>query len=310
MDDFPWIFQQSMNKPLLLDVPLRNHSTFRIGGQARYFFEAEALPELVAAIGLCRRRDQPYYLIGGGSNLLFDDAGFQGLIIKNSCRGVTLREEEEIEVLSGNRLSGVVEFAAAKGLEGMEFLAGIPGTLGGAVFGNAGAYGKAIGDLLKEAVLLDRQGEEIEVGADFFQFGYRSSSLRISHTVLLRAVFGLRRGEEAGIRARMEEYIVQRRANHPPAGTACAGCYFKNPVLPDGGKVSAGKVLDESGAKAVRWGDAAVSAKHGNFIVNEGQARAEDVLRLAEALKKRVRERCGYELEEEVIFLPATASMP
>jgi len=116
MDDFPWIFQQSLQKPLLLDVPLRNHSTFRIGGPARYFFEAEALPEVVAAISLCRRRDQPYYLIGGGSNLLFDDAGFQGLIIKNNCRGLALREGEEDEVLSGNRLSAVVQFSASKSL--------------------------------------------------------------------------------------------------------------------------------------------------------------------------------------------------
>lgn len=310
MNDFPMVFQQSLLKPLLQDVPLRDHSTFRIGGRARYFFEAESLPDLAAAIRLCRRLAQPYYLIGGGSNLLFDDAGFQGLIIKNNCRGVALRAEGEVEVISGNRLSGVVEFAAANSLQGMEFLAGIPGTLGGAVFGNAGAFGKSIGELLKGAVLLGRQGEEIMVGADFFQFGYRRSSLRISHAVLLRAVFGLRRGEETRIRDRMAKHLAQRRVNHPPAGTACAGCYFKNPVLPDGRKVSAGKTLDDSGAKVLKSGGAAVSAQHGNFIVNEGQARAEDVLRLAEELKKRVKERCGYELEEEVIFLPATASMP
>jgi UDP-N-acetylmuramate dehydrogenase len=310
MNDFPEVFQQFLLKPLLQDVPLRDHSTFRIGGRARYFFEAESLPDLMAAVKLCRRLAQAYYLIGWGSNLLFDDAGFDGLIIKNSCRGVSLRAGEEVEVISGNRLSGVVEFAAANSLEGMEFLAGIPGTLGGAVFGNAGAFGKSIGDLLKEAVLLGRQGEEIAVGADYFQFGYRRSSLRTSHDVLLRAVFGLRRGEEAVIRARMAENLAQRRANHPPAGTACAGCYFKNPVLPDGRKVSAGKALDETGAKTLTSGGAAVSAQHGNFIINEGQARAEDVLRLAEELKKRVREKCGYELEEEVIFLPAASSMP
>lgn len=310
MDTFPAAFERTLGKPLRQDVPLREHSSFCIGGRARYFFEARDLAEITAAIGLCRSLFLPYYLVGSATNILFDDAGFKGLIIRNACATITLGPGGEVEALSGARLSSVVEFAARAGLGGMEFLAGIPGTVGGAVFGNAGAFGRSIGNILKTAVLFDTQGGEITVPADYFRFSYRRSRLRDEHLTLLRAVFMLEPGNEADIRARISENLDQRRKNHPPWNTACAGCYFKNPVLKDGSKVSAGKVLEEAGAKSLRSGGAAVSSYHSNFIVNEGQATAEDVLKLAAELKKRVRERTGYELEEEVIYLPADASMP
>lgn len=310
MPDFPRIFEQTLNAPLRRNVVLSDYSSFRIGGRARYFFEARELSEIKAAIDLCRRQAMPFYLIGSGTNLLFDDAGFRGVIIKNSCRGISPRMSRDIEALSGTSLSEVVDFAAGRGLQGMEFLAGIPGTVGGAVFGNAGAFGRSIGELLAEAVVFDFQGGETSVPPQYFGFSYRRSRLRVEHAVLLQAVFHLTPGEEGPIRARMDEYLGQRRLKHPPRETACAGCYFKNPVLADGSKVSAGKVLEEAGARAARSGDAAVSARHSNFIVNEGRARAKDVLRLASQLKEKVRELYGYELEEEVIYLPAGASMP
>jgi len=309
MEDFSKDFEQTVGKALRRDVPLREHSSFRIGGPARYYFEAEHPAELKAAVALCRSRSMPYYLMGGGYNLLFDDAGFGGVIIKNVCRGMALKSAQ-IDVFSGTKLSAFVEFAAKNGLEGIEFLAGIPGTVGGAVCGNAGAFGRSLGEVLTEAVLLDRKGEEITVGPDYFRFSYRRSFLRTSQEILLKAVFGLRPGDETWIRSRISEYLEQRRTKHPPPDTACAGCYFKNPVLPDGRKVPAGKILEDAGAKTLKSGDAGVSSCHGNFIINEGRARAEDVLSLAEVLKKRVKESSGYELEEEVIFLPATASMP
>jgi len=310
MPDFSLAFAQKTNRPLRRGVLLSEHASFRIGGRARYFFEARQPAEIKAAIELCRREKVPFYLIGAGTNLLFDDAGFRGLVIKNECRGISLRSPLEIEALSGTGLSDACEFAAGRGLQGMEFLAGIPGTIGGAVFGNAGAFGRSIGELLVEAVLFDTRDEEITVPAGFFDFGYRSSRLKAKHDVLLKVVLGLAPGDETRIRTRMDEYLALRWQKHPPRETSCAGCYFKNPVLADGTKVSAGKALEEVGAKALRSGDAAVSACHSNFIVNEGRARAKDVLRLASKLKKKVRELSGYELEEEVIFVPADASMP
>lgn len=310
MEDFPAAFNRAVGRPVRQDVFLREHSSFCIGGAAAFFFEARTRAELRAAVLVSRRQAVPFYLIGSATNILFDDEGFRGLILKNACEGTSLGEASRIDALSGTRLAGVVEFAAGRGLSGMEFLAGIPGTLGGAVFGNAGAFGRAIGDILVSAELLDARGEEISVGPDFFRFSYRRSRLRDEHLVLLRASLALSPGSEAAIRAKMDDYIAQRRAKHPPWETACAGCYFKNPVLPDGSRVSAGKILEEAGAKTLRSGGAAVSARHANFIVNEGGAKAEDVLKLAAALKKCVRERSGYELEEEVVYLPADASMP
>lgn len=310
MDTFPAAFERTIGKTLRQNVVLGEHSSFGIGGKARYFFEAGDLAEIKSAIGLCRSLSLPYYLIGSATNILFDDAGFNGLIIKNACAAITPRPGGEVESLSGTRLSSLVEFAARAGLAGMEFLAGIPGTVGGAVFGNAGAFGRSIGDILTRAVLFDGQGREMTVPAGYFRFSYRRSRLREEHLILLSAVFRLEPGSEAAIRARISENLGQRRRNNPPGNTACAGCYFKNPILKDGSKVSAGKVLEEAGAKTVKSGDASVSSRHGNFIINEGRATAADVLKLAAELKKRVRERFGYELEEEVIYLPADASMP
>jgi UDP-N-acetylmuramate dehydrogenase len=310
MDEFPRTFERILGRPVRQDIVLRERSSFCIGGPARFYFEASTVEELEAAVRLCRAQGMPYYLIGSGTNILFDDAGFRGLILKNACRGVFLGQDGEIEALSGSRLSEVVELAARSGRQGMEFLAGIPGTVGGAVFGNAGAFGWSVGDILKTALLFDLQGREVAVSASDLEFRYRRSKLRDEHAVLLRAVFALSPGGEAEIRARMEANLAQRRRNHPPRETACAGCYFKNPVLADGRKVSAGKILEECGAKSLRAGDAAVSSHHANFIINQGRATAGDVLRLADELKRKVRDRCGYELEEEVIYLRADASMP
>ncbi len=310
MEEFPLVFERIVGRPVRQDVVLRDRSSFCIGGPARFYFEAATPADLKAAIRLCRAEKMPYYLIGSGTNILFDDKGFGGLIIRNACRGVSLGPDGEIEADAGSRLAEVVELAARSGLRGMEFLAGIPGTVGGAVFGNAGAFGRAVGDVLKTAVLFDLLGREITVPAGYFEFRYRRSRLRDEHAVLLRAAFALTPGPEAEIRARMEANLAQRWKNHPPRDVACAGCYFKNPVLADGSKVSAGKILDECGAKTLRSGDAAVSGQHANFIINQGRATAGDVLKLADDLKRRVRERCGYELEEEVIYLRADASMP
>lgn len=310
MEEFSALFERGIGRPVRQDVVLRRRSSFCIGGPARYYFEAATSADLTAAIRLCRAQGMPYYLIGSGTNILFDDKGFGGLIIKNACRGVSLGPDGVVEAEGGARLAEVVEFAARSGLQGMEFLAGIPGTVGGAVFGNAGAFGRAVGDILATAVLFDPQNREITVPAGYFEFRYRRSRLRDEHAAVLRASFALAPGTEDEIRARMEANLAQRWKNHPSRETACAGCYFKNPVLDDGSKVSAGKILDECGAKTLRSGDAAVSDRHANFIVNQGQATAEDVLKLAEEMKRRVREKSGYELEEEVIFVRADASMP
>jgi len=309
-EDFPAVFQDRVGKPLKESVSLKDYSNFRIGGKAAYFFEASTIRELAASILVARSTSIPYYLIGGGNNLLFDDDGFPGLIIKNAVAGKERRCHMEIEAFSGSPLSGLLQFSVKEELAGFEFLAGIPGTVGGAVFGNAGAFERNIGEFLKEALILNHKNEQVRVKRDYFEFGYRQSILKKRHEILLQAVFELDEGEKKKIEARVESNLEIRRKKHPPQGTAYPGSYFKNVVLPDGKKVPAGYYLEKVGAKEMRVGGAYVYPGHANFIINQGNASARDVRRLALELKRRVKEQFGIELEEEVIDLRADFSLP
>jgi len=302
-------FLDEVKKPLQRNIGLDDYSSFRIGGKADYFFEATSFDELKKAILLAKEYLIPYYLIGGGYNILFDDEGYRGLIIRNLTKGVRRQGKETVEALSGNSLRELLQFFTVKGLTGLEFLAGIPGTIGGAVSSNAGAFNKNIGSFLTEAFLLDKEGKEIRVKKDYFAFSYRYSQLREKQAVLLKAVLKVQEGDKKKVKEAVEENLKIRKSKHPPEKTACAGSYFKNPVLPDGKKVSAGLLLDQAGAKGLRVGRAAVYPGHANFIINLDRASAKDVLALAQELKQRVRERFSVELEEEVIFLPASSPL-
>ncbi len=307
---FDVYFFNKVKKPLQKNISLRDYSNFRIGGKADYFFEANSVDELKKAILFARQFPIPYYLIGGGYNILFDDDGYRGLIIRNKVKGARMRGKQEFEVLSGISLRQTLQFLTERGLAGLEFLAGIPGTIGGAVSSNAGAFDKSIGHFLTEAILLDKEGREIQVKRDYFAFSYRQSQLREKQAVLLKAGFKVQEGDKKKIKDSVEENLRIRKRKHPSEETACAGSFFKNPVLPDGKKVSAGFLLDQAGAKDLKVGRAAVYTGHANFIINLDKASAKDVLLLAQKLKERVREKFSVELEEEVIFLPATSSMP
>jgi UDP-N-acetylmuramate dehydrogenase len=243
--------------------------------------------------------------------MLFADGGFRGLIVKNEVRGITCnRADGRIVARAGTPLADLVSFALEEGLEGIEFAAGIPGTIGGAVFGNAGAWGLSVGQLVEEAVVLDEQGKEIRAGRDFFEFGYRDSVLKRRHLTLLETGFRLHEGDKGRIRARMDENLAKRKSPCPSPEMAYAGSFFKNPVRPDGTREAAGRLLDEVGAKELRRGGAGVYPGHANFIINYGGATAEDIRSLARTMKARVRRRFGIDLETEVIYLPAGFSMP
>lgn len=300
-------FLDALGKNPQQDVLLSGQSSFKIGGAADYFFRADTLGELTTAVRLAIRHGLRHFVMGGGTNILFDDAGYRGLIIKNAAEGLSLLPGEEgIEAHSGTRLADLVEFSVSRGLQGLEHLAGIPGTVGGAVFGNAGAFGRSIGERLTSAVICDRDGRETVIDRERMTFSYRRSSLRGERTILLRASFALSSGDEKKLREEISCFLEQRKTRHPDWTVACAGCYFKNPVRADGTRLAAGGILEEIGARELRRGGAAVSTEHCNFIVNRGGAKSADVLQLADELKRRVRERFGLELEEEVIYLPST----
>ena len=309
-DGFYLYFLDKVKKTADRSVQLSGYSSFKIGGRADYFFEATSISELKSAILTALKFPQSYYVIGGGYNILFDDDGFRGLIIRNKAEGIKLLKNGEVEVLSGTLLNQLTQFLEEKGISGLEFMAGIPGTVGGAIFGNAGAFSQSIGDCLDRAFFIDRHGKDIRVRKDFFEFSYRQSSLKKKHRILTKAVFKLQKGDKSKIREITERDLKMREKKHTSKNIPCAGSYFKNPVLPDGKREAVGPLLEAVGARDLRIGDAAVFSGHANFIINKGNASAKDVLSLAQELKKRVREKFGIELEEEVIFIPATSSIP
>jgi UDP-N-acetylmuramate dehydrogenase len=306
--EFRTAFLDSMGRGLRERVELAEFSSFRIGGPADFLFEARSEEELKKAVSLAVRENFPFYVIGGGFNVLFDDAGYRGLIVRNKAEGVEFAEGR-LSVLSGTSLSFLLQDLQSRGLAGLEFMAGIPGTAGGAVFGNAGAFGQSIGDVLEEAVLFEPGGGERKLSREELGFGYRRSALQKDHTVVLRAVLRAAPGDPEASERMVRDYLEKRRSKHPPWGTACAGSFFRNPCLPGGEKVAAGRLLEQAGARGMTVGGAAVYEGHCNFIINTGKAKAGDVLLLARKLKERVFAMSGVRLEEEVVYLPATASM-
>jgi UDP-N-acetylmuramate dehydrogenase len=308
--DFEEQASKIFGKNLKQSVLLHEHAHFQVGGPADYFLAVSSLQELVQAVHLAKQFGMTYYILGGGYNLLFDDDGFRGFIIKNCAQGIKQIDSARIEVISGTPIRVLVEFCAANSLSGFEFLAGIPGTVGGAVFGNAGAFDRDIGSFLTEALVLDKNGREIRVERDYFAFDYRLSQLRASRDLLLGATFQLLKGVQQDINDKIKDNLKKREKKHPPWEIACAGSYFKNPVLPDGKRVPAAYLLDQVGAKSLSVGGAAVFSDHANFIINRQEASAQDIRHLAIELKNRVKKKFGIELEEEVIYLPAVLPMP
>ncbi len=308
MGDFQELFQSAVGRELKKSVPLSQFSNFRIGGKADYFFSASSLKELTDAVHLSEEESVSYRIIGGGFNVLFDDDGFRGLVIKNDVKGIKKLKDFKVEALSGTDLGDVIDFCKERGLGGAAFLAGIPGTVGGAVYGNAGAFGRSIGDILEEAEALDlgakRAGPKKLTNSQM-GFQYRKSLLKEKPLILLKAVFKLAPESAEVIKKDIEKNIKERKEKHPPWSVACAGSYFKNPVSDTGEKMAAGFLLDRVGARGLKRGGAAVYKGHANFLINTGNATSKDIRDLAAELKKRVKKRFGITLEEEVVFIPA-----
>jgi UDP-N-acetylmuramate dehydrogenase len=308
--------RQALGDGLRTAEPLRLHTTFRIGGPADFFYVARNPDRLVAALRAGHELGLPVFLLGGGSNLLVSDAGLAGLVVRNACEEIEF-DGAVARVGCGADFLGFIERCRDRSLAGLEFAAGIPGSIGGALYGNAGCYGRDIGSHVIDCTHATPDGAAIETRpAAWYEFGYRDSRLKRDPRVLLSCHLQLAPGEREAIRREMDEKLEIRRVKHPEWHTEpTAGSYFKN-LPPDwqmpGAKhspgtrrVAAGQLLEECGCRGLRRGDAVVFAKHANIIVNAGQASAADVLALAEEMKSRVRERFGVTLEEEVMFLGA-----
>jgi UDP-N-acetylmuramate dehydrogenase len=293
-------FAQLIGPEIKFGENLANWTTLGIGGKSDLFYVAGKPQDLIKATFFAKKFSIPYFILGGGSNLLVSDEGFRGVVIKNDCNQIKL-EKNKIICQSGALLKDAVSIAKKNSLSGLEFAVGIWGTVGGAVYGNAGAFSRSIGDILEEGVILTPSGNIENVKKDFFKFSYRHSKLKSSRDILLSVVFKLKKGNTKKIENRMTENLAQRSIKVPDK-TNTAGCYFKNPVV-NGEIIPAGKLLEQVGAKNLRIGDAAIYSKHANIIVNLGKAKAKDVKSLADILKRRVKQRFDIGLEEEVIFL-------
>jgi UDP-N-acetylmuramate dehydrogenase len=306
--------RKALGGRLLTGESLRHHTTFRIGGPADYFFAAVEPDELVIALRTAHEIGIPVFLLGGGSNLLVSDEGFRGLVVRNACTAVEF-DGTAAHVGCGKDFLELIQQCRDRELAGLEFAAGIPGSVGGALYGNAGCYGQDIGTFTIECTICTMDGSRVEtLPASWFQFAYRDSRLKRDPRVLLTCLLQFRKGVYAEIEKEIEEKLEIRRVKHPQWRVEpTAGSYFKNlppdwrmpgaKLSPGTHRVPAGQLLDEVGCRGLRVGDAMVFAKHANIIVNAGHATAREVLELAEIMKARVRERFGVELEEEVMFL-------
>lgn len=274
--------------------PLSRHTTFKIGGPAKLFFTPENPEQIYSIICYCRENNVPYYILGNGSNVLFSDAGFNGAIINiyNSMNDIKI-EDETVYAMSGALLSKIAAQARDAALTGMEFAAGIPGTLGGAVVMNAGAYGGEMKDIIKYVDILESDGTIKKYECDEMEFGYRKSIVS-SGKIVLGAMLGLKKSDKTAIAAEMDR-LKQLRVSKQPLEYPSAGSTFKRPE-----GYFAGKLIDDSGLRGYRVGDAMVSEKHCGFVINCGNATCNDVLTLIKDVQNTVMEKFGVSLIPEV----------
>ena len=281
-----------------LQEPMSKHTTFRIGGPADFYLCPHSTKEVQQTVQICKEENLPYFILGNGSNLLVSDKGDRGAIIQlwKNFSDISVKDCC-ITAKAGALLSKVAAEALEEGLTGMEFASGIPGTIGGAVFMNAGAYGGEMKDIIKEVKVLDDQGEIRVLSNEEMKLGYRTSIVKEKGYTVLSAVLQLKKGEVSVIRETMED-LKNRRTSKQPLDMPSAGSTFKRPE-----GYFAGKLIMDSGLRGFSVGGAQVSEKHCGFVVNKGGATAEDVTALIREVQRRVKEKFGVELETEVRFL-------
>ena len=280
---------------VLLDEPMNKHITFRVGGPADYFVMPKTMGEVKYVVGLCKEMGMPYYVIGNGSNLLVSDNGFRGVIIQiyKEMNEICV-DGEIIDVQAGALLSKIGSKVVEMELAGFEFAAGIPGTVGGAVVMNAGAYGGEMKDILVSATVLTDEGEICEIANSELELGYRTSLIQKKDWIVLGAKFKLSKGNVADIRAKMEELKIQR-VTKQPLEYPSAGSTFKRPE-----GYFAGKLIQDAGLRGFQVGGAQVSEKHCGFVINKENASAQDIANLMCEVAEKVYQQFGVRLEAEV----------
>jgi UDP-N-acetylmuramate dehydrogenase len=278
--------------------PMMKHTSLRIGGPADLFVVPRDFPSLKNILVILKKRRIPFLALGSGTNILVRDGGIEGVVISLKCfKKIEIISEDEINVNvyveAGTPLQRLVNFSKEKGYSGIDGLAGIPGSVGGAICGNAGAFGYEMKDVLISASIMDDKGRIKSLKTEDIDFGYRRS--RISSTeLLLSAEIILKKDKKEHVSAKIEDFL-KRKWESQPFSEPSAGCVFKNPP-----GLSAGKLIDEAGCKGMRIGDVEVSSIHANFFINKGKAKASDFIRLIVDVAHRVKKRFGVILEPEI----------
>ena len=284
-------------KDIDIDEPMKNHTSFRVGGPADILVTPKEFDQVGKVIKICNKYNIHYYIIGNGTNLLVRDGGIRGIVIKLTKLNNITNKENIIVADSGTSLIGVSRMALSKSLTGMEFACGIPGSVGGALAMNAGAYNGEISQVVESAIVVDKSGNIKRLNKDELELGYRMSAiLKYGYTVL-QVSFKLIDGDLTKIRSRMDD-LTRRRTEKQPLEFPSAGSTFKRPE-----GTFAPKLIQESGLKGVNVGDAEVSTKHSGFIINKGEAKASDILKLIAIVQSTVKEKFNIDLDTEVIIL-------
>ena len=305
------------------NIPLSPLTTFKIGGSAKFFIEVETKDDLLEALCWAKKNKEKHFILAGGSNVLINDNGVDGLVVKISNDNTAIKGER-LECGAGASLINAARLAASHGLSGLEWAIGVPGTIGGAVRGNAGAYGSSISESTETIEIFNIKKKKFEQFSNKeCKFNYRESAFKKDNAkrlLIWQAVLRLRKGKIKEIKSLIDKYLTHRGKNQPKLPSA--GCAFKNLKINNlrqinanladdaveagiakGGEIGAGWLIERSGLKGKHIGKAKISLEHANFIVNTGKATAEDVVMLISFIKQQIRTKFGVQLQEEVQYL-------
>lgn len=289
--------QEELEQKIIFDEPMKKHTSFKIGGTADYFFKATTLEELQNIIKFAKIKELPITIIGNGSNLLVTDKGIRGLVIKIDIKKLKIEKKDEfavIEVGAGNKLMALATKMKDEELSGLEGLSGIPGSVGGAIVMNAGAYGKEMKDVVLSTTCMDKNGKLYTFSNEEQEFSYRNSIFQKKDYIIIETKLKLEYGKKDEIQKRMEEYFKSRKEKQPIEYPS-AGSSFKRQE----GIITA-KLIDDVGLKGYKIGGAQVSEKHAGFIVNYNNATATDVINLINYIKEKVYSKYDIKIEEEI----------
>ena len=292
---------------VLRGVPLAPLTTFRVGGSADWLVQVRRADDVRRVVSLAREAGVPVTVLGGGSNVLVADQGVRGVVMRIHGGEVDAPDARHVRADAGVTINGLVRWTIGRGLAGLEAWAGTPGTVGGAIHGNAHFRGRPISEIVERVTLMTPEGDILDVPAPHMRFGYDYSRLHDTGEIVVDAVFNVSDRDPAALRAIARESLAFRKRTQPLESPS-AGCIFQNPDpvgdhVPEGIPASAGALVDRAGMKGARAGQAMVSTTHANFIINHGGASAAQIRELIERCKREVRNRFGVELREEIVYL-------